>query len=69
MHSHNAIVNLPSVSVPLPTDTHRIFAALGRSGLVHTTDGFRMGMVFRDDLLAAISKLFFIPLDRFEKAL
>jgi len=69
MYSHHAVVNLPTVSIPLPTDSHRIFAALGRAGLIHTTDGFGMGMVFRDDLLTAISELFFIPLDRFQKAL
>jgi len=28
-----------------------------------------MGMVFRDDLLTAISEFLFIPFDRFEKAL
>jgi hypothetical protein len=69
MHSHHAIVNLPAVSVPLPTDAHRIFAAFGRAGLVHATDGFGMGMVFRHDLLAPVSEFLFIPLDRFEKAL
>jgi hypothetical protein len=69
MNAHDAIVDLPTVAIPLATDTHRIFAALGRAGLVHTTDGFGMGMVFRDDPLAAISELLFIPLDRFEKAL
>ena len=28
-----------------------------------------MGVIFGDDLLAAVAKLFFIPLDRFEKTL
>ena len=69
MNAHDAVVDLPPVAIPLTTDTHRIFAALGRAGLVHTTNGFGMSMVFRDDLLAAVSELLFIPLDRFEKTL
>jgi hypothetical protein len=69
MHSHHAVVNLPTVSVPLPTDAHRVFAAFGRARLIHATDGIGMGMVLRDDLLAPVSELLFIPLDRFEKAL
>jgi hypothetical protein len=69
MHSHHAVVNLPAVSVPLPADAHRIFAAFGRARLVHATDGFGMGMVFRHDLLTPVSEFLFIPLDRFEKTL
>jgi hypothetical protein len=69
MYSDHTVVNLPTVSVPLPTDAHRISAAFGRARLVHATEGFGMGMVFRDDLLAPVSELLFIPLDRFEKAL
>jgi hypothetical protein len=69
MHSHHAVVNLSAIPIPLPTGAHRLFAALGRTRLVHATDGFWVGMVFRHDLLAPVSELLFIPLDRFEKAL
>jgi hypothetical protein len=69
MDSHHAVVNLSTISVPLPTDAHGLFAALGRARLVHAADGFGMGMVFRNNLLAPVSELLFIPLDRFEKAL
>ncbi len=69
MNAHNTVVHLPTVSVPLPTSPHCLFATLGRAGLVHATDGLGMDMVFGDDLLAAISELLFIPLDRFEKTL
>jgi hypothetical protein len=69
MHAHHAVVNLPTIPIPLPTGAHRLLAALGRARLVHATDGFRIGMVFRHDLLAPVSELLFIPLDRFQKAL
>lgn len=69
MNRHHTVVDLAPVAVPLPTDSHRLFAALGRTRLVHATDGLRVGMVCGDNLLAAISELLFIPLDRFEKAL
>jgi hypothetical protein len=46
-----------------------MFAALGHSRLIHGTDGLSVSVVLGHDLLAAIAQLFFIPLDRFEKAL
>jgi len=69
MDPDDAVVDLPTVSVPLPTGTHRLLATLGRTGLVHATDGFEVVMVFGHDLLASVSELLFIPLDRFEKTL
>jgi len=69
MHSHHAVVDLPTVSVPLPTGTHSLIATLGRAGLVHAADGLNVSMLFRDELLASVSELLFIPLDRFKKAL
>ena len=69
MNCHNTVVDLPTVPIPLPTNSHRMLAALGRARLVHATDGLPMGMVLGHDLLAAISQLLFIPLDRFEKTL
>jgi len=69
MHSHHTVIDLPTVPIPLPIDAHRIFAALGRTGLVHATNGLGVAMVFRDDLLASVSELLFIPLDRFKKTL
>ena len=69
MNSHHTIVDLATVAVVLPTDAHGMPAALGRARLVDATDGFGMGMILGDDLLAAISELFFIPLDRFEESL
>ena len=69
MNPHHTVVHLPTVAIPLTTCTHRLLAALGRSGLVHATNGLAVGMFFGDDLLASISELLFIPLDRFEKPL
>ena len=69
MNPHNTVVDLPPVAIPLAGNSHGRFAALGRARLVHATDGLGVGMILGDDLLAAISKFLFIPLDRFEKAL
>ena len=69
MHPDDAVVDLPPIAVVLPTDPHRLFAALGRSRLIHAANRLGVRMVGRDDLLAPVSESFFIPLDRFEKAL
>ena len=69
MNANHTIIDLPTVPVPLAADAHCIFPALGNARLVHATDGLGVGMLFRDDLLAAVSKCLFIPLDRFEKTL
>jgi hypothetical protein len=67
MNSHRTIVDLATVAVVLSANTHGLPTAFGRAGLVHAADRFGMGMVLRDDLLAAVSELLFIPLDQFEK--
>jgi hypothetical protein len=69
VNGHDAIVDLAPIAVPLPTGSHGFFAALGRPRLIHAPDGVGISMVFGDDLLAAISEFFFIPLDRFEEPL
>ena len=69
MNAHNTIVDFPTVAIPLATGTHGLFAALGGAGLVHATDGLGVGMLLGNNLLAAVSELLFIPLDRFEKTL
>lgn len=69
MNAHHTVVDLPTVAIPLAADGHRIVAALARARLVHATDRLGVGMVSGHHLLAAIPKLLFIPLDRFEKAL
>ena len=69
MNPHHTVVDLPAVAVVLPADAHRILATFRRPRLVNATDGLAHGMVFGHDLLALISQLLFIPLDRFEKAL
>ena len=69
MNGNRTVIDLTTVPIPLAIDAHRLLAALRRAGLVHATDGLVMGMVFRDDLLAAALEFLFIPLDRFEKTL
>ncbi len=69
MHPHHAIVDLTPIAIVLTIGAHRLGAALGRARLVHATNGLAVGMVFGNDLLAAVSEFLFIPLDRFEKAL
>ena len=69
MNSHDTIIDLASAAVVLPADAHGMPTALGRARLVHAADRVGVGMIFDDDLLAAISELFFIPLDPFEETL
>lgn len=69
MNPHNTVVNLPTISIPLPSGAHCIVAAFSRARFVHAADGLGVAVVFGHDLLAPISELLFIPLDRFEKAL
>ena len=69
VNAHHTIVDLPTVAVVLSTDAHGMPTALGRARLVHVADRFGVGMILDDDLLTAVSELFFIPLDRFEKSL
>ena len=69
MNTHHTVVDLPSIAVVLATGTDLLLAALSGAGLVQTTNRFAVSMVLGDDLLAAVSELLFIPLDRFEEAL
>ena len=69
MHSHDAVVHLAPVAIPLSPHAGSGLAALGRPRLVHRADGLRVSMVLGHDLLATVAQFFFIPLDRFEKAL
>jgi hypothetical protein len=69
MYSHDAIVDLAAVAVVLPPRADGLAAALGDAGLVHAPNGLGMRMLASHDLLAAVSQLLFIPLDRFQEAL
>jgi hypothetical protein len=63
MDPHHTVVDLTPIAVVLPTDPHRLWTALGRSRLIHAADRLGRRMVPGDDLLAAVSEFFFIPLD------
>jgi len=69
MNANHTVVDFASVAVPLPGNSHGLFAALGHARLIHTTDRFGVSVLFGHDLLASISQFCFIPFDRFEKAL
>jgi hypothetical protein len=69
MNCDHTVVDLTSVPVPLATGSDSFAAALGRAGLVNATDRFRVAVLCSNNLLAPISQLLFIPLNRFEKAL
>ena len=55
MDSHNTIVDLATVPVPLPSGAHGMFAAFSRARLVHAADRLRVGVLGGHDLLASIS--------------
>lgn len=63
MHSHSAIVDLAAVAVVLARGADGFAAALGGAGLVHAANGLGMRVVSSHNLLTAISKFLFIPLD------
>ncbi len=69
MNCDHTVVDLTPVAVPLTTGPNGLVAALGRARLVHATDRVEVGVLCGNDLLAPISELLFIPLNRFEKAL
>ncbi len=69
MNADHTVVDLASVAVPLARGPHGLFAALGRARLIHAADGFWVSVLPGHDLLASVSQLLFIPLDRFEKTL
>ena len=69
MNAHNTVVDLSTIAIPLAASTHRMLTALGCARFVQATDRLGMCMVFGDNFLTAVSELFFIPLDRFEKTL
>jgi hypothetical protein len=69
MHSHHAVIDLAAVAVVLPTCADGLAAAFGGAGFVHAADSLGMRMVASHDLLTAVSQFFFIPADRFQKAL
>ena len=69
MNADHTVVDLPSITVPLARDAHRLLATLRRARLIHTTDGFDVSVLLDHDLLALVSQFLFIPLDRLEKAL
>ena len=69
MYSDHAVIHLAPVAIPLPRDTDRVAAALGNPGFVHHADRVRVRVIFGHDLLAAVVKFFFIPLDGFEETL
>jgi hypothetical protein len=69
MNRHHAVVHLATVAVPLPRGPHRMLPALGRARFIHATDGLRMSVLSTHDPLDAVSRLLFIPFDRFEKPL
>lgn len=69
MHCHDTVINLAAVAIPLSGDTDSVLAALGRGRLIDQPDGLRIFVFLDHELLAAVSHLLFIPLNRFEEPL
>ena len=69
MHTHGAVLDFAAIAVVLSLDSHRMVAALGRTGLINGTNRIGMSMLFGDNGLTSIAKFFFIPPNRFEKSL
>ena len=69
MHADHTVVHFSFVAVPLSSGSHRVGAALGHPRFIHGADGLGVRVVADHHLLATIAQFFFIPLDRFQKAL
>lgn len=69
MHTHRAILDLAAIAIVLACCTNGVLAAFVSPRLINQANRIRMSVVAGNDLLATIAKLFFIPLDRFQKAL
>jgi hypothetical protein len=69
MYSHDAVIHLSPIAIPLSPNADCLLAALGHARLVHGPDGLWMSMILGYHLLATVSQLLLVPLDRFQKSL
>ena len=69
MNTDHAVVDLAETPQPLPRGGDGLVATLARSGLVHDTDRLGVSVFVGDELLAPVTHLHLIPLDRFDEAL
>jgi len=69
MNAHHAVVNLALIPVPLTLDARRVNALLGRSRLIHQTNGIWVTVVTNHDLLNPIDHPLLIPMRRAQKNL
>ncbi len=69
VNTDDTVFNLATVAVVLPCDPDGVTAAFVRSRFVDQADRLWVSVIASDDLLAAVAKFFFIPLDRLQKSL
>ena len=67
MNAHGAVLHLAAIAVVLTGDRRGTATAFGRAGFIDRADRLVVSVLARDNLLAAIPQLLFIPLDRFQK--
>jgi len=65
----DTVLNFAAVAVVLPFDACGMVAALDGSRLVDASDRINISVLRSHDTLAAISKKFFVPLDRLQESL
>jgi hypothetical protein len=63
MHADDTVVDLAATPQPLPSSTHGMLAALGRSRLVNAADRFRVRVLAGHEPLALVAHSDLVPLD------
>jgi len=63
MHTNHAVVLLAGIAAPLPLDTGGMGSFFGMAGIVHGSDGLRVGMISDHDPLNAVAEPLLVPVD------
>ena len=69
VNTDGAVLNLATVAVILSRRANGVVSALASPRFINQADGFSVAMVAGDNLLAAITQQFLIPLDGLQKTL
>lgn len=69
MDCNSTVFDLAAIAIVLSLRSNSMIAALGGAGLIDASNRVGMSMLLSDNRLTAVTQLFFVPLDRFEKTL
>ena len=69
MNTDDTVFDFAAIAVVLAGNADRVTTALVGPRFVDGSNGFGVGVIPGNDLLAAVAEQFFIPLDRLEESL